>query len=94
MLSIKYDIKKNLMTNEIITTYRRLSMNEGIPSNWEECVNCQFWTGPRRISEFRDQVFYEGGYVEGECVGGGWDKYQKGARDSCKDFVKWSVIKD
>jgi hypothetical protein len=48
---------------------RRAIMANGKPGSWKNCVTCQFWTGPRRPSTFRDRAEYGSDSDKGECAG-------------------------
>ena len=62
------------------------------PASWHNCVTCEHWAGPRKVSTFRDRVEYNSDSDKGECVGGGWDRTQMPAMGSCSQWVKWAVL--
>ena len=68
-------------------------MTDTKSSSWKNCVTCEFWTGPRHISEFRDRVEYRSDHEKGECVGGGWNWSHQTAMSSCGQWRKWSLLK-
>lgn len=67
-------------------------MSSSLPSNWNNCATCQFWTGPRTPTTFRDRVEFESNDIQGMCAGGGWDRSMKAAGSCCSDWVKWGVL--
>jgi len=68
-------------------------MDKSKPSSWRNCVTCQLWNGPRKISTFRDHVEYKSDQDKGECVGGAWNRMEKTAMSNCNKWEKWSVLK-
>lgn len=63
------------------------------PSTWKNCVTCNYWTGPRKPTTFRDRVEFNSEQDNGECAGGGWDRSQRSAVSTCNKWVKWGVLK-
>jgi len=62
-------------------------------ATWKCCATCQLWGGPRQASRFRDRAEYANDDDKGECIGGGWNRQQKKATNSCSKWEKWSVLK-
>jgi len=57
----------------------------------KKCSTCEFWTGPRKPSTFRDYAEADGA-AKGEYCGD-WNGRQKEARDSCSGWKAWGVFK-
>ena len=68
------------------------SMPQGIPASWKNCGSCEFWSGARKPSTFRDQAEVEDTSFTGECVGGGCDRMQMTAMGNCTQWRKWGVL--
>ena len=68
-------------------------MAESKPSSWKNCCTCQFWGGSRKASTFRDRSEYGSSQDKGECIGGGWNRQQKAAMNTCNSWEKWGVLK-
>ncbi len=68
-------------------------MNSQLPSSWKACVVCEFWGGQRKPDAFKRNVVFDQKNDKGECLGGGFDKRQVSARQSCHKFSKWGVLK-
>jgi hypothetical protein len=66
--------------------------NTSTPATWKQCATCEFWAGSRRPSHWRDRSEYESG-SKGECAGGGWDRSQMTAENSCGSWKKWGILK-
>lgn len=64
-----------------------------LPATWKNCVTCERWGGPRKVSTFRDYAEYRDDNDKGECVGGSWDRQQMSAMSTCNKWVKWAVLK-
>ncbi|MFZ4725282.1 MAG: hypothetical protein ACOYMD_07510 [Paludibacter sp.] len=65
---------------------------ESKQGNWKNCCTCDFWTGQRKPSYWRDRVEYESG-AKGECAGGGWNRSKMEANGGCSTWRMWSVLK-
>jgi hypothetical protein len=63
-----------------------------VPVSWKDCVTCERWGGQRKLTAFRDSVEYDPSHDEGECLGGGWDRMQIGATQTCNRYERWRVL--
>jgi hypothetical protein len=63
-----------------------------VPASWKDCVTCERWGGQRKPTPFRDGVEYDPSRDNGECLGGGWDRMQIGAMQTCNRYKKWRAL--
>lgn len=63
-----------------------------VTSQWRNCVTCERWAGPRKLSSFRDRVEYGSDVDAGECVGGVFDRQKVSPMVTCDKWVKWSLL--
>jgi len=60
----------------------------------KNCGNCQFWTGPRKLTPSRDGAVVEHDTVKGECAGGKKNRQQMSAMGTCLNgWIKWPAMK-
>lgn len=68
-------------------------MSQTMSANWRQCAVCEYWGGRRTATTFRDQATYDGLQAKGECLGGGFNRMQVTATQTCPKWKKWGVLK-
>ncbi len=66
-------------------------MSSGIPATRKCCATCDYWGGSRRPSLYRNSVVYDGNQDKGEYIGGGWNRSQMSADQSCRKWKEWHI---
>ena len=61
--------------------------------DYKICATCQYWNAFPTIYQTRDGDFIDVMLTEGECVGGGFDKYTKGYDSLCEKWGKRPLLK-
>lgn len=85
-----YNTPQNVATQETVIDEKKTLTSTS--ATWKQCSTCEFWAGSRHPSHWRDRSEHES-RAKGECAGGGWNRIQKFAENSCSSWKKWSVLK-
>jgi hypothetical protein len=56
------------------------------------CITCQNWGGQRKPTSDRNHVECGDQHDKGECIGGLYNRQQKGADNTCGQWTKWTVL--
>ena len=61
-------------------------------SSLQNCLTCDFWTGPRKVDVSRYYAETTNQNQKGECAGGGLNHITVPAAGACRQWSKWGPM--